>query len=212
MRNLFKIVLPVFLLLAFLGGTALAQTKIATVDLNKLFDNYYKTKLAQAAIQERAAELEKDDKSMKDALKNGEDDYKTLLEQASDQAVSPEERARRQQAAADKLKQLQSQKAALDTYERQAQTNISDQRQRMIKSSLEEIKAAVGNKAKADGYTVVLDTSTKTLNLGTGSIELPSEVVYSNGDNDLTATILAQLNAGAPIDTTKPATTAPGNP
>jgi outer membrane protein len=209
MRNILKMILPAFLLLAFLGGSALAQTKIATVDLNKLFDNYWKTKQAQVAIQERAAELKKDDESMKDALKKGEDDYKTLLEQANDQAVSADERDRRKQSAADKLKQLQSNKAAIDTYERQAQTTLGEQRQRMIKSSLEEIKTAVGNKAKAAGYSVVLDTSTRTLNLGAGSIELPSEVVYSGGDNDLTAVILAQLNAGAPVDTTKPVTTAP---
>ena len=36
-------------------------------------------------------------------------------------------------------------------------------------------------------------------------------VVYSSGENDLTDAVLEQLNAGAPIDMTKPAatTTAP---
>ena len=34
-------------------------------------------------------------------------------------------------------------------------------------------------------------------------------IVYSTGDNDLTDAVLAQLNAGAPIDLTKPATTTP---
>jgi outer membrane protein len=212
MRNIFKMTVPAFLLIAFLGGSAMAQTKIATVDLNKLFDNYYKTKLAQAAIKDRAAQLEKDDKSMKDDLQKGNDDYKALLEQANDQAISADERERRQQAVSDKLKQLQSAKAAIDTYERQAQTTLGEQRQRMIKDSLDEIKAAVGNKAKAAGFTVVLDTSTRTLNLGAGSIELPSEVVYSGGDSDLTDAVLAQINAGAPIDTTKPMTTTPGGP
>ena len=72
MKILLKTILPLFLLLAFMGGSALAQTKIATVDLRKLFDDYYKTKLAQAAIQERAAQLDKDDKSMKDDLKKGQ--------------------------------------------------------------------------------------------------------------------------------------------
>jgi hypothetical protein len=32
-------------------------------------------------------------------------------------------------------------------------------------------------------------------------------IVYSNGDNDLTEAILSQINAGAPIDVTKPAMT-----
>ena len=37
-------------LLAFLSVPALAQTKIGTVDLRKLFDGYWKTKQAQAAL------------------------------------------------------------------------------------------------------------------------------------------------------------------
>ena len=202
MKNMFRTILPVFLLMAFMGGSALAQTKIATVDLRKLFDNYYKTKLAQAAIQEHAAQLDKDDKSMKDDLKKGGDDYQALQQQANDQALSADERDRRKQAAADKLKELQANKAAIDQYERQAQTTLGEQRQRMREKILVEIKAAVTIKAKAGGYTLVFDTAGEPDN-GTMA------VVYSSGDNDLTDAILAQLNAGAPIDTTKIETTAP---
>jgi len=200
MKNLFRTILPVVLLIALMGGSALAQTKIATVDLRKLFDNYYKTKLAQAAIQEHAAQLDKDDKSMKDDLKKGSDDYQALLEQSNDQALSADERDRRKQAASDKLKELQSSKAAIDQYERQAQTTLGEQRQRMREKILVEIKDAVTTKAKAGGYTLVFDTAAETVN-GTMAI------AYTSGDNDLTDAVLAQLNAGAPIDTTKPLTT-----
>ena len=61
MRNILRTILPAVLLLTFLSGSALAQSKIATVDLQKLFDNYWKTKQAQAAIQDRVAQLAKDD-------------------------------------------------------------------------------------------------------------------------------------------------------
>ena len=91
-------------LLAFLSVPALAQTKIGTVDLRKLFDGYWKTKQAQAALNERKAQLDKDDKGMRDDLKKGSDEYQKLLEQANDQAISAEERDRRKTAAADKLK------------------------------------------------------------------------------------------------------------
>jgi outer membrane protein len=198
--------------MAFMGGSALAQTKIATVDLRKLFDNYYKTKLAQAAIQERASQLDKDDKSMKDDFKKATDEYQKLLEQANDQALSADERDRRKQSADDKLKLLQANKAAVDQFERQAQTTLGEQRQRMRDNILVEIKAAVTTKAKAAGDTLVVDTAAETVN-GTMA------VVYSTGENDLTDAILAQLNAGAPIDLTKPDTTthlsltnAPGSP
>mgnify|MGYP001549215775 CR=1 FL=1 len=79
MRNILRAIVPAFLLMTFLSGSALAQTKVATVDLRKLFDNYYKTKLAQAAIQDRAAQLDKDDKSMKDDFQKASDSYQQLL-------------------------------------------------------------------------------------------------------------------------------------
>jgi len=200
MKYIFRTILPAFLLVTFLSSSALAaDTKIATVDLRKLFDNYWKTKQAQISIQERAAQLDKDDKSMKDDLKKGSDEYQTLLDQAGDQAISADERDRRKQAAAAKLKQLQDSKAAIDQFERQAQTTLGEQRQRTREKILVEIRAAITTKAKAGGYSLVFDTAGETVN-GTMAI------VYSNGDNDLTDAVLAQLNIGAPIDVTTPAT------
>jgi outer membrane protein len=198
MMKILRTILPALLLMTFLSGSALAQTKIATVDLKKLFDNYYKTKLAQAAIQERAAQLDRDDKSMKDDLKKGGDDYQKLMTQANDQALSAEERDRRKLAADEKMKQLQTDKAAIDQFERQAQQTLGDQRQRMRDNILIEIKTHVATKAKAGGYSLVLDSAAETVN-GTLTI------IYNNGDNDLTDAVLAQLNVGAPIDVTKPA-------
>ena len=117
-------------------------------------------------------------------------------------ALAADERDRRKQAATDKLKELQASKAAIDQYERQAQTTLGEQRQRMREKILVDIKAAVTTKAKAAGCTLVFDTAAETVN-GTMAI------AYTSGDNDLTDAILSQLNAGAPIDTTKPVTTTP---
>lgn len=186
--------------MTFLSGSALADQKIGTVDLKKLFDNYWKTKSAQVAIQERASQLDKDDKGMKDDLKKGSDDYQKLLLQVNDQGISAEERDRRKLAAEEKMKQLQNSKAAIEQFERQAQTTLGEQRQRMRESILSEIKAAVNAKAKADGYSLVLDSAAETVN---GTLSL----VYNSGDNNLTDAILSQLNAGAPIDVSTPATT-----
>jgi outer membrane protein len=200
MMKILRAVFPAFLLMTFLSGSALAQTKIATVDLKKLFDSYYKTKLAQASIQDNADQLIKVESGMKDDLKKDSDEYQKLAAQANDQALSADERARRQQAADDKMKQLQASKADIDKFDRQANVTVGEKRQRMRENILVEIKATVTTKAKAAGYSLVLDSAAETVN---GTLT----VVYSNGDNDLTDAILSQLNAGAPIDVTKPATT-----
>ncbi|MFZ0828063.1 MAG: OmpH family outer membrane protein [Verrucomicrobiia bacterium] len=191
MKFLRKTVLTITLL-ACLSVPALAQTKIGTVDLRKLFDGYWKTKQAQAALNDRKTQLDKDDKGMRDDLKKGGDDYQKLLEQANDQAISADERDRRKAAAADKLKSLQDSKSAIDTFERQAQVTLSEQGQRMRENILTEIKAAIAVQARAAGYTLVIDAAAETANATTA-------VVYSNGENDLTDAVLKQLNAGAPI-------------
>jgi Skp family chaperone for outer membrane proteins len=184
-------------LLAFLSVPALAQTKIGTVDLRKLFDGYWKKKQAEAALLDRKAQLDTDDKSMRDDLKKGGEEYQKLMEQANDQALSADQRDKRKQAAAEKLKQLQDSKAAIDQFERQAQVTLSEQGQRMRENILVEIKAAVTAKAKAAGYSLVIDAAAETANATTA-------VLYSSGENDMTDDVLKKLNEGAPIDVTKP--------
>jgi outer membrane protein len=202
MKNFLQKILPAILLMTFLGGSALAQTKIATVDLRKLFDGYYKTKLAQAEIQERKLQLEKDDKSMLDDFKKANDGYQQLLAQANDQAISADERDRRKQSANDKLKQLQDRKTTIDQYERSAQSTLSEQLQRMRDKVLVDIQAAVSDRAKAGGYSIVLDSAAQ-------STAATAIMVYHGSENDLTDEVLKQLNAGAPIDTSAPAVTIP---
>jgi len=183
-------------LLALLTIPAVAQPRIATVDMSKIFNNFWKTKRAQAALDSRRTELSKELKDMADNFDKANADYKQLLDQANDQAISAEERQKRQQAADDKLTELNSSRAAIEQFGRQAQAQIADQIQRMKSNLLDEIQKAVADRAKAGGYTLVV-------NSGPTASEV---IVYASNDNDLTDAVLKQLNAGAPIDLNQPTT------
>jgi outer membrane protein len=205
MKILRTIILTVSML-AFLSVPALAQTRIATVDLRKIFDGYWKKKQAQIYIQEQAAKLDKDAKGMQADFKQASDEYQKSLKQANDQAISADERAKRQQAADAKLKQLQSSQAAITQFGREAQAKLTEQQQQMRADILKEIQAAVTAKAQAGGYALVIDSAAETAN-GTPA------VVYNNNENNLTDAVLAQLNAGAPVNTAPmPATTGTNSP
>jgi outer membrane protein len=189
-KNILRIILPTVLLLAFLSGSAMAQTgKIATVDMRKLFDGYWKTKQADAALNDRKAELEKEDRDFIDGLKKDRDEYQKLLDTANDQAVSADERDKRKQAAADKDKQIKDSETTIVQFERQAQATLAEQSQRMRANILNEIKTAVTARGKAAGYAMVVDIASETVN------QTPI-ILYSSGENDLTVAVLAQLNAG----------------
>jgi outer membrane protein len=200
MKNLLRMILPAVLLMTFLGGSALAQNKIATVDLRKLFDGYWKTRQAQADIQAQKAQLQKDDKAYLDDYKKAADEYQQLLTQANDQAISAEERDRRKQSVADALKKLQERQTTIKQYEQQAQATLSEKLQQMREKVLADIQGVVNAKARTGGYFLVLDTAAQTVNN-------TAMVVYHDSENDLTDDVLKQLNAGAPIDTTAPSAT-----
>lgn len=197
MKDVLRFILPAVLLMTFLDGSALAQQKIATVDMRKLFDGYWKTKQAETALNDRKAELDKEDRGFLDNLQKTRDEYQKMLDSASDQAISADERDKRKQAAAQKYNDIKDSQTAIVQFERQAQATLAAQTQRMRGDILKEIQAAVSTKAKAAGYTMVVDAAADTVN------QTPV-MLYNDGQNDLTAAVLAQLNAGAPIDLTKP--------
>jgi outer membrane protein len=196
--KLMRTLIPLFLLLAFFvmpGATpiARAQTKIATVDLRKLMNGYWKTKQANVVLDNRKADLRKELKDMADGLEKAESDYKQLLTQADDPAISDVERDRRKQAVSDKDKEISDSKTAYDQFSRQAEVQLQDQVQRMTSNLLADIQAAVSAKAKLAGYSLVINSASDA-------------VVFNSPDTDITADVLAELNAGAPIDVNAPAT------
>jgi outer membrane protein len=198
MKN-FRFPLLTVALLAAMIVSASAQTKVATVDMKKIFNGYYKTKLAQASLKNREAQLTKEIKEMAEGLEKNQTSYKQLLDQANDQAISAEEREKRKQAAADKAKEIASSRTAVEQFQRQAKAQLDDQTQRMSVNLVTEIQKAVADKAKAGNYSLVLNA---------GTVEV---VVFAGSETDLTAPVLAQLNAGAPIDVTAPGASMPFN-
>ena len=197
--KLMRSLIPAFLVLALLAApgmmlSAHAQTKIATVDMRKLLNGYWKTKQANAALESRKADLRKELKDMADGLDKAQTDYKQLLSQADDPTISDTERQCRRDAVTDKSKQINDSKAAYDQFSRQAEVQLQDQVQRMTSNLITEIQAAIKTKANLAGYTLVLNSSSDA-------------VAYDSGAADLTADVLAQLNAGAPIDLTPAAST-----
>src|SRR5690349_19819475 len=91
-----------------------AEPKIATIDLKKVFDDYYKTKLADASIKEEATGLEKDRKALIDEHQKSADEYKKVLEEANNQAVSSDEREKRKKEAEGKLIKVNDLRQTID--------------------------------------------------------------------------------------------------
>src|SRR5688572_7848602 len=185
------ICLNLFLLLC-LACPAAGQGKIAIVDLRKVFDDYYKTKAADAQLKDQAADLAKESKAYMDQYQKTSEDYKKLLDEANNQAVSSDEREKRKKAAEGKLVEIKELETTIRQFENTARTTLEEKKRQMRDKILAAIRDIINAKAKAAGYSMVIDVAAESVN------QTPV-VIYNNGDNDLTAAILQELNASAPI-------------
>src|ERR1051325_4878464 len=153
MKSIFKTTLIGMAAMALAGNLALAQSKIATVSLQKLFDGYWKTKQADEALQSQKAEIDKSQNEMAENWKKTNADYQKLRDAAADLAVSADERDKRKKEAEDKLKDLNDLQSSIQQFQRQAATTLNEKKARMTKNIIDEIKLGVAGKAKSAGYT-----------------------------------------------------------
>ncbi len=172
--------------------SASAQFKVASVDMRKLFNDYYKTKLAEDLLDKDKVTARKNLKEMADGIDTAQADYKQLIDQANDMAISADARDKLKQSAADKAQQINDSKAAFDKFQREVEAQLADKSQRMTANLISEIQKAVSDKAKLGGYSLVVNSASS------------EAVIYVNPATDISDSVLSQLNAGAPVDVSTP--------
>ena len=149
---------------ALVAGSAFAQAKIGIIDLQKVFDGYYKTKAADALIKDHAADLEKQKKGLLDLYEKATADYRKALDDSNNQAVSADEREKRKKGAENNLLEVKRIEDQINQFERSAGATLEEKLRRMRESILEEIRAVVNAKAKAGGFSMVFDTASESFN------------------------------------------------
>jgi len=169
-----------------------AETTIAIIDLKRVFENYWKTKQANAQLEEQKSDIKKRTQAMADDYQKANDEYKKLMDGAGDQAVSTAERDKRKSAAEKKLLEIKEIEQTANLYQRNSEENLRLQIRRHRDRILQDIREMIDAKAKASGYLMVLDIAAQ-------SFEQTPVLLYTNGQNEITEEILSQLNAGAPV-------------
>jgi Skp family chaperone for outer membrane proteins len=177
----------------WITNAALAQTKIATVNLQKVFDRYWKTKRDFAQFQNRANELETQRSEISHQYQKANGEYTKLLDGALDSALSEPERAKRKQAAEAKLSEVQVIEAQIKKFDTDARDKLGKQRQTMMETILSDIREATKIKATAAGYDIVWDASARGADGG-------PIILFTNPQKDLSDEIISHLNKGAPAE------------
>ena len=191
----FHIALTTFLLfLCFFTSPTYAQpqVKIATVDLLRVFDNYWKTKLSNNQLKERGADFDKAKIGMIEELNLLKEDYTKLNASSQDPANPDEKRAGDLKKAQEKLIEYERLEQQIIEINNNAQKTLADQTQRLRKGRLEEIQEVIDARAKELGYDLAIDSSQDVL------LPRTPTVLYTNRKNDITESVLAELNSDAP--------------
>jgi Skp family chaperone for outer membrane proteins len=191
MRKLsqFALLAAAFALLA--ASAFAADQKIALFNLRKAFDRYYKTIQSNASMDQEVTEVQKELDQMVANEKRHENEWRQLIDNAYDQSLSAEQRDKGKKAAEQKYAELENDKQAIADYDRRAALRLNEKKRQRRDDIVKEILGVVNAHAKAGGYTLVLDPSGESANMA-------PVVLYSNGQDDLTDSIITELNAAAP--------------
>jgi Skp family chaperone for outer membrane proteins len=191
MKNLTQIGLLSVGLAGFgLAGRA-AEPKIATFNFQKAYDAYYKSIQSALAIKRDVNDVKKEEAQRIDIAKKHDEEYRQLIDKANDQAVSAEQRDKSKKLADDKRAELEVDRQTLSEFEQRAKLHIQTEEERRTTDIIKEIRSVVDAHAKSAGYSLVLDSS------GESAYHVPV-LLYSNGTEDLTDSIIKELNAAAP--------------
>ena len=188
------------LALVALTGVGIAQEslKIATVDMTKAFESYWKTALSNKQMAERNADFTKIEQGLVDDIKLAREEHARLVQSSRDPANSQEKQTADSRKSRDKATEHDGLMRRLNEYQQNKQRTMGQMRNRLTRARVDEINEIITIKAKEGGYDIVLNTAKSAADT--------MAVLYTAGKNDLTDSVIAELNADAPKEFKKPAT------
>jgi len=169
------------------------KLKIATVDMQELFKQYYKTNDAQKQINVERARIQKDNNERLARIRELEGQLGGLRKQLEDPTINE---SKKQQLFKDW--QMQQQEGiALDRERREflqrRNQALNEKMVQRMKGILEEIRKLVEEQAKKDDFDYVFDKS------GLSTSQVPF-LLYTKDATDITAGLLKDLNKDAPAE------------
>ncbi len=178
--------------------------KILVVDLAKLYDSHYKT-------EEHVAKLTGDEKKASEELEklNAEgntlvEQYKELIEQAKNPALTGEARTKAEAESQKKLEQIQAKQNEVGTFRNNATRSIQQRLKTFMSLMLDEIGKIATEIAKKKGATLLIDKS------GPSAIGV-SNIIYFDPAYDITDEVMKEINQDRPASPVTAPSAAPAS-
>ncbi len=194
------------LVLAMLGASvtsASAQAlKIGSVDMKKVFESYYKTKDAEAKINEARNNAKKELEDRLDIQKKKMEEVQKMNTEIENPALSKEAKETKTKTRDEAIAELRTMDRENTEFRANREKQLQEQSVRMRAGIVEEINKIVEAKVKAESYDLVFDKSGPSLN------GVPI-VLYSRDAYEFTNDVVAALNKNKGKETSEAAAPAP---
>src|SRR3954470_9856884 len=181
---------PLFLV-TLLGSFAIARVEaelsVGTVDMNRVFKEYRKTKEADAklTVAKEAAKKEFDERA--GAYKKELEELNALNAQIDAPALAAEAKVQKTKKRDEKIATIKNLEREINEFRQTREQQLQEQMQRLQENLLKEITAVVLEQAKTKNFDLVLDTSGASLNRF-------SPILFSRERADFTSEVIAALN------------------
>src|SRR6202163_1555573 len=184
MKKTFILALGLALPVAVFAQGAL---KIGTVDMNRAFKEYNKTKDAEAKINDAKNQAKKEYDERADAYKKALDDINNLNKQLEAPALSADAKAQKAKERDDKISNIKNMEREINEFRQTRERQLQEQALRMREGIVKEITDVVMEKVRANSLDLVFDKSGMSLN----GVPL---LMYSRDNVDFTSDVIAVLN------------------
>ena len=194
MNKLFKAFL--ILAIAVCGQIAFSADRIGTVDLEKVFREYHKSRAVEEFINQRADAVRTYLNQMREQLKTLRAEMHKHGTNAGNPAMSASELANAKRLADDAIRKVKAKEAEIEVYTSQITREIRELENKKRQEIMADINAEVRRRAAVRGFNFVMDSSGKTLNGQPALVVVPAE-------RDITAEVIRELNRTASIKKVK---------
>jgi outer membrane protein len=193
MKKRFSLALTTILLLPLAAfGQAI---KIGTVDMNRAFKEYGKTKEAEAKINAARDSAKKEFDDRADAYKKALEDVNNLNKQLDSTALSTDKKTQMAKDRDDKINNVKNMEREITEFRQTREKQLQEQAMRMREGIVKEITEIVNERVKSGSMDLVFDKSGMSLN----GVPL---LMYARDNYDFTNDVIAALNKPGRVSTT----------
>ena len=199
------LLLTVVLALALPAATYAQGLKVGTVDMNRAFKEYNKTKDSEKKINEAKDSAKKEYDDRAENYKKALDEINKLNQQLDSPALSADKKTSMAKERDEKIANIKNMEREINDFRQTRERQLQEQAMRMRETLVKEITDVIMERVKSSGYDMVFDKSGQSTNF-------IAVVMYAKDSMDFTTDIITTLNKRPATTTTEKPATSPAAP